>query len=246
MVSRLRRPRHSDAGAERAAQAGHSAGEVLLRLGHRLLVAVSLLSEHLRISRHPRPRAGGRHGREVRPPRPFRVGHHRRRRQSLHRHQPFHPLPAAEPRSQHPAVEQPDLRSDQGPVFAHVRVRQEDQVQPLGNDRAADPSDRDRLGGGSHLRGPLGGRQPAAPGADAGSGGAAQGRVVCRDPARLRGLQRGRAQQPGRAPRVATTIGSSSSTASRCGSARMGKRGSCFAARRPKWSRSAAACGSRT
>ena len=172
---------------------------------------------------------------------------HRRRRQPVDRHEPPHPLPAAEPRPEHPLAEQPDLRSDEGPVFAHLGVRQEDQVEPLGDDRAADPSDRDRPGGRSHVRGPLGGRQPAAPGPDAGGGGAAQGRVVRRDPAGLRGLQRRRAQQPGRAHRARRQLGLPRTRPA--GAVRQERREGDRAPRHAsrRWSRSApAACGKRT
>ena len=248
MVSRLRRLRHSHAGAERAAQAGHSAGEDLFRLGHRLLVAVPLLPEHLRHPRHSRPGPGDRHGREVRPARTLGVGGYRRRRQPLDRHEPPDPLPAAEPGPQHPAVQQPDLRPDQGPVLAHLGVRQEDQVEPLGDDRAADPSD---------ARSPWRPKPPSWParsfadpehlGQTLEAAARHKGDVVRRDPARLRRLQRGRARQPGRPRPNATTTGSSSNTASRSDSARTAARGSCSAARKPRSSRSApAACGRKT
>ena len=104
---------------------GHSPRELRLRLGHRLLLAVPLLREHLRLPRHPRPRAGHRHGREVRQPGALGLGGHRRRRRPVDRHQPPDPLPAPQPRRQDPAVQQPHLRPDQGPVLAHLRVRQE-------------------------------------------------------------------------------------------------------------------------
>ncbi len=191
MVSWLRRPRHPHAGAERAAEAGHPAREDLLRVGHRLLVTFPLLPEHLRLPRHPWAGAGDRHGREVRPARPFRLGGHRGRRQSLYRHQPLHPLPAAEPRPEHPLVEQPDLRADEGAVFADFGVRQEDQVESLGDNRTAHSSGGDRLGGRGHVRGPLGRRQSATPGPDAGGGRAAQRRIVRGNPAGLRSFQRG-------------------------------------------------------
>ena len=72
------------------------------------------------IHTHPRAGAGGRHGAEMPPARPVGVGRHRRRRRLLDRHQPPHPLHPPQPGRQHPAVQQPHLRADQGPVFAHL------------------------------------------------------------------------------------------------------------------------------
>src|SRR6201992_3124368 len=72
-----------------------------------------------------RPRAGAV------PPAPVGLGHHRRRRLAVDRWQP--PDPRASPQRQHqdPAVQQPDLRADQGPVLAHLRAGQGDQVDPV-------------------------------------------------------------------------------------------------------------------
>ena len=47
-----------------------------------------------------------------------RVGRHRRRRRAVHRRQPPHPRPAPQRQPEDPAVQQPDLRADQGPVLA--------------------------------------------------------------------------------------------------------------------------------
>ncbi len=49
-----------------------------------------------------------------------RVGRHRRRRRAVHRRQPPHPRPAPQRQPQDPALQQPDLRPDQGPVLAHL------------------------------------------------------------------------------------------------------------------------------
>ena len=50
-----------------------------------------------------------------------RVGRHRRRRRAVDRRQPPHPRPAPQRQHHDPAVQQPDLRADQGPVLAHQR-----------------------------------------------------------------------------------------------------------------------------
>ena len=72
------------------------------------------------IHTHPRPRPGDRHRPRRRPARPRRVGHHRRRRRPVDRRQPPHPRPAPQRQPHDPAVQQPDLRPDQGPVLADV------------------------------------------------------------------------------------------------------------------------------
>ena len=79
-----------------------------------------VLREQLRDALDPRPRAGDRHRARGVPARPVGLGHHRRRRRAVHRRQP--PDPRAAPQRQHqdPAVQQQDLRADQGPVLAHL------------------------------------------------------------------------------------------------------------------------------
>ena len=129
----LRDPQRGPAGLSRA---GHAAREVRHRLGHRLLEPVPLLHEHLRFPHDPRPRAGGRHRGQARATRTSSVwivtgdgdalsigGNH------------IDPPAAAQRRRQGPALQQPDLRPDQGPVLAHLRAGQEDQVHPLRLDR---------------------------------------------------------------------------------------------------------------
>ena len=59
-------------------------------------------------------------GLKARQPRPAGLGRHRRRRRPVHRRQPPDPRPPPQRRHQDPAVQQRDLRPDQGPVFAHV------------------------------------------------------------------------------------------------------------------------------
>ena len=72
---------------------------------------------------HPRPGAGHRHRPGHGPARPRRVGRHRRRRRAVDRRQPPDPRPAPQRQPHDPAVQQPDLRADQGPVLADQRGR---------------------------------------------------------------------------------------------------------------------------
>ena len=99
-----------------------------VRVRHRLRGPVPVLHEHLRDALHPRPRAGDRHRAGRGPPRPRRVGRHRRRRRAVDRRQPPHPRAAPQRQPHDPAVQQPDLRPDQGPVLADERGRQGHQV----------------------------------------------------------------------------------------------------------------------
>ena len=70
-------------------------------------------------------------------PRPERVGGHRRRRRAVHRRQPPDPRPAPQREPEDPAVQQPDLRPDQGAVLPHLRGRQDHQVDADGLARRA-------------------------------------------------------------------------------------------------------------
>ena len=128
-LRRLRDPRGRP-GLHARARAGP--GEHRLRLRHRLLVPLPVLHEHLRDALDPRPRPGDRH----RPGRlaagPVGVGGHRRRRRAVHRRQPPDPRAAPQREPEDPAVQQPDLRPDQGPVLPHLRGRQDHQVDADG------------------------------------------------------------------------------------------------------------------
>ena len=57
-------------------------------------------------------------GLKARQPRPAGLGRHRRRRRPVDRRQPPDPRPPPQRRPQDPAVQQRDLRPDQGPVLA--------------------------------------------------------------------------------------------------------------------------------
>ncbi len=85
----------------------------------------------------PRPRPGHRHRPRAGPPRPVRVGRHRRRRRAVDRRQPPDPRPAPQRQPQDPAVQQPDLRPDQGPVLPDLGARQDHQVDADGLARHA-------------------------------------------------------------------------------------------------------------
>ena len=156
LVPRLRRLRHPARRPAADARARHGAREHRVHLRHRLLEPLPVLHEHLRDALDPRPRPGDRHRRRRRPPRPRRVGHHRRRRRPVDRRQPPDPRPAPQRQPHDPAVQQPDLRADQGPVLAHLRDRQGHQVDADRIDRpAVQPARR-----GPRRRGQLRGPHP--------------------------------------------------------------------------------------
>ena len=116
-------------------RARHRAGEHRLRHRHRLRRPLLLLHGHLRDARHPRPRAraGHRHRRRAR--RPVDLDRHRRRRRAVDRRQPPDPRAAPQRAGQDPALQQPDLRADQGPGVADVRGRQDHEVDAVRLDR---------------------------------------------------------------------------------------------------------------
>ena len=127
-LRRLRDPRQrpgADAGTRRAA------GEDGLHLRDRLRRALRLLHGHLRDARHPRPRPGAGDRDRDRPRGPLGLGRHRRRRLALDRRQPPDPRAAPQRPDQAPALQQPDLRPDQGPVLADQREGQDHQVDPV-------------------------------------------------------------------------------------------------------------------
>ena len=185
----LRRLRRAQCRAECAAAAGHPQGKVCVCQRHRLLQPLPVLSRHLRVPLHPRPRAHHRHRREGGQPRAFRLGHHRRRRRAEHRRQPSGPRPAPQPRHQHHPAQQQDLRADQGAVQPHFRSGENHQDQPLRRDRRAaqPPARRARLRG--LVRGARGRHRSAAHRRGAAGGGPPSGNLVRRDPAKLRHLQ---------------------------------------------------------
>ena len=117
--------------ADADARAQREAREHGLRVGHRVLEPLPVLHEHLRRARHPRARSGDRDRRRDGPTRPRRVGDHRRRRRPVDRWQPPHPRAAPQREPHDPALQQPDLRLDEGPVLADERGRQGHEVDAV-------------------------------------------------------------------------------------------------------------------
>ena len=127
-LRRLRDPRQRP-GAD--ARTRRAAGENGLHLRDRLRRALRLLHGHLRDARHPRPGAGaGDRDRDLARG-PLGLGRQRRRRLALDRRQPPDPRPAPQRPDQAAALQQPDLRPDQGPVLADQREGQDHQVDPV-------------------------------------------------------------------------------------------------------------------
>ncbi len=163
-----------------------------VRLGDRMRGTVSVLHGGLRDALDPRARARDRHRPRDRENRSLRLGDRRRRRHALDRRQPSHPCVAPQRQSDDPDAEQPDLRAHEGPVLAHVRARQGDEVDADGLGRSAlQPAERrDRRRG--DLRGA--GDRYRSEGADRGSAcrSSPPGRVVRRGVPELQHLQRRR------------------------------------------------------
>ena len=143
------------------------------------------------------------------------LGGDRRRRFALHRRQSHDSHAAPQRRHQGADVQQQDLRADQGPVLADVRIRQENQVDSVRHRRSAvqsaGPGDRR----GDYVRGALGGRLPATPEGHAEESGGAQGLGLRRDSAELQHLQRSARGSTSPKKKPAASTSSSSNTASR-------------------------------
>ena len=103
-----------------------------VRVRDRLLQPLPVLHEHLRLPHHPRSRARRGHGGQGREPGPRRLGRDRRRRLPVHRRQPPRSHPAPQRRREHPAVQQRDLRPDQGPVLPHLPGGHQEEVHAHG------------------------------------------------------------------------------------------------------------------
>ena len=124
LVPRLRRlldPRPDEEGARHRSACPRE--KMVFVSGHRLLQPLPVLHEHLRLPHHPRPRADVRHRPAARQPGPAGLGRHRRRRRPVDRRQPPDPRPPPQRRHQDPAVQQRDLRPDEGPVLARQPAR---------------------------------------------------------------------------------------------------------------------------
>ena len=141
----------------------------------------------------PRAGAGHRHRPGRGPPRPARVGRHRRRRRPVDRRQPPHPRPAPQRQPHDPAVQQPDLRAHQGPVLADQRARAR---SPSPRRSARSTSPFNPLSRGPRRRGQLRGPHPRhgpqAHDGDVPAGPRPQGRGVRRGLPELQRLQRRR------------------------------------------------------
>ena len=117
-MPRLRRLCGAESGAADHARPRRRAREDGVHQRHRLLEPLSLLHGDLRLPHHPRPRAGVRDRGQARQSRARRVDHHRRRRRTEHRRQPHDARASPQPRLPDPALQQRDLRPDQGTIFA--------------------------------------------------------------------------------------------------------------------------------
>ena len=115
--------------------AWHPARKIRRDFRHRLLEPLPVLHEHVRLPHDPRPRARRGHGREDRASRSRSLGRHRRRRFAFHRRQPHDSHAAPQRRPQSADVQQPHLRPHEGPVFAHFRIRQEDEIHSVRHHR---------------------------------------------------------------------------------------------------------------
>ncbi len=225
-------------GAHRApaphARAGRQAGEPGVRQRHRLLEPLPVLHEHLRRAQHPRPRAGGRDRHRGRPSRPRRVGGDRRRRRALDRGQPPDPRAAPERELHDPAVQQPDLRPDQGSVLADERAREGHEELAVRLARPPVQPDLGRARRRGHVRRPHPRHGPQAHAGGVPARARAQGRGVRRDLPELQRLQRRcvlgdpHQGQPARdADRAAATASRSASARTRtraCGSTSTARR----------------------
>ena len=178
---------------------GIPARELRVRLRDRLLEPLPVLHEHLRLPHHPRSGARLRDRHQGQPPGALGLGRDGRRRRALDRRQPPAARGPAQSRSPDPALQQPRLRADQGPVLADLAHGHEDEVDARRRDRPPDRPDRLRARRRRHLRGAHHRRRRAAPAGDAAARARAPRDRLRRDPPELPGLQRRRVDR-GRGP----------------------------------------------
>ena len=206
-MPRVRRLRRARLGPGVPPRPRSAAREHRLRLRHRVLLAVPLLPRHLRHALDPRtcPLHRDRPGHLA--ARPVGVGRHGRWRRPLHRGQPSHPRPAPQRQHHDPALQQQDLRTDQGPVLPHLGARHDHQVHPDGLARYAVQPGVPGPGSRGELRRPDNGHRPGPPHRGAAPGGRAPRVGPGGDLPELPDLQRRRLPahqgpgQPGRPPR---------------------------------------------
>ena len=117
---------------------------------------------------------------------------------ALDRRQPSDPRAAAERPDQDPALQQPDLRADQGPVLADQRAGEGDEVDPVRF--AGPPLQPDRPGARRRgdVRRPHGRHRPRPSGRGAARRGGAPGLGLRRDLPELQRLQRRRVRRGAR------------------------------------------------
>ena len=180
------------------ARAGRRAAQDGLRLGDRLQRAVQLLHGHVRDARHPRARARARDRDRHRQPRAVGLGRHRRRRRAVDRRQPPDPRAPTEREPQDPAVQQPDLRPDEGPVLADQRGGQGHEVLAVRLRRPPVQPDRGGAGRGGDVRRAHARQRPAAPERRPAAGRRAPGDGVRRDLSELQRVQRRRVRRAAR------------------------------------------------
>ena len=185
----LRDPRR---GAGVHARARPAAREDRLHLRDRLRRALPVLHADVRAALDPRACAGDRDRSLHVASGPVRLGRDRRRRRALDRRQPPDPRAPPEREREDPALQQPDLRPDEGPVLADLAARDAEQVDADGLARLpVQPGlDRDRRGG--DLRRALDRHRQEAPDRGAAARGEPQGVGARRDLPELQRLQRRR------------------------------------------------------
>ena len=130
----LRRLRDPQQRAKGYAGPGHSARKGGFCFRHWLLVAISLLHEHLRLSQHPRTRAGDCDGNQIRQSRTQRLGDYGRRRRAVNWRQSFHARAAAQPGHQLHSFQQPHLWFDERTVQSNLSLRAANEVDADGRD----------------------------------------------------------------------------------------------------------------
>jgi hypothetical protein len=110
--------------------------------------------------------------------RPGRVGRHRRRRRPVDRRQPPDPRAAAQREPHDHAVQQPDLRADQGAVLPHLRDPARSPSRPPSARWTPVQPGHAGAGRRGDLRGPGARQRPQAPDRDAAGAAAHRGRAL--------------------------------------------------------------------
>ena len=151
-MSGLRRLRDSFRRAVGVSGTRNQARKLRRDFRNRLLQPLSVLHEHLRLPHDSRTRARGCDRLESSAPRPGSLGCDRRRRRALDRRQSHHSHAAPQRRPESAALQQSHLRFDQGPVFADIRSKQENEIDAVRFARPPVQSDVARDRRRSHIR----------------------------------------------------------------------------------------------